>query len=99
MRGGDLALEDYAGHIGTTFIATDAEGRPVLFDLVEATALKEAPHGETRAPFSLFFRTADQRQFEQGIIDLTHPAMGTLSLFVVPIGRDTEGARYEATFN
>ena len=101
MRGTDLTLADYAEHVGTTFIATDDDARPVLFELVEATPLA-GPNTENiggRSPFSLLFKCADQRQFGQATIDLTHPIMGTISLFVVPIGRDAEGGCYEATFN
>ncbi len=35
----------------------------------------------------------------QGTFDLEHDQIGSFALFLVPIGPDAEGMRYEAVFN
>ena len=35
----------------------------------------------------------------RNIYEIEHEKMGALSLFIVPIGPDGEGLRYEAVFN
>lgn len=58
------------------------------------------PHGERPvAPFSVVLRGARELRLAQGIYRLQHPSLGALDLFVVPIGPDAHGMRYEIVFN
>lgn len=52
-----------------------------------------------REPFSLLFRAATRElQLPQQIHPLEHPQLGRLELFMVPLGPDATGMRYEAIF-
>lgn len=55
-------------------------------------------NGEAR-PFSIEFLGPRDPVLPQRIHRLEHPALGALELFIVPIGRDADGVRYEAVFN
>lgn len=52
-----------------------------------------------RYPFSIIFREAARTYVPQSIYTLTHPKLGQLDLFLVPIGPDLHGMRYQAVFN
>jgi hypothetical protein len=63
-----------------------------------AVAKAATAHGR-RAPFSLFFRGPMQPIMPQRIYTLEHPELGRFEIFLVPIGPDGTGMRYEAVFN
>jgi hypothetical protein len=53
-----------------------------------------------RKPFSIVFRTEQKKDYyEQAICILQHPEKGELALFLVPLGLDSQGMRYEAVFS
>jgi hypothetical protein len=54
--------------------------------------------GPSRSQFSLVFRGGPTPPLPQGIHGLEHESLGRLDLFLVPIGPDAEGQRYEAVF-
>ena len=56
----------------------------------------EAPR--YRVPFSLIFRGPRTPVLPQCIYTLAHAQLGTFDLFLVPIGPDADGMRYEAVF-
>lgn len=64
--------------------------------LCEATALPTRAAG--RQPFALLFREPAGAMIPQGTYPVDHPALGTFDLFVVPLGPDAGGMRYEAVF-
>lgn len=75
------------------------EGASVSAVLVEATNLREAQGaGRLSRQFSLVWRGPPGRRLEQRIYPVRHPSLGTLDLFLVSIGTDAEGTRYEAVF-
>lgn len=53
---------------------------------------------EPREPFSIIFRGPKEPILPQHIYRLTHPRLGSLGLFLVPIGPDTLGMQYESVF-
>ena len=101
----ELKSETFSGHVGETFTATPQEGEP--FELV-LTSCEETPYGSAeewreafqRVPFSLLFHDADASRFlPQQIVSLRHPDLGELELFIVPLGPDERGMRYEAVIS
>ena len=53
-----------------------------------------------RKPFTLMFRTPQKSEYyEQAICILHHPDKGKIPVFLVPLGPDQEGMRYEAVFS
>ena len=79
-----------------------AHVEPVRAELIEVTNLtaRGGPHAANRdrAPFSLVFRAPPETMLPQQIFAVEHDDMGILEIFLVPIGPDHEGMRYEAIF-
>jgi hypothetical protein len=67
-------------------------------ELIDVDEPEPAGAGALRAPFSLVFRGPLEPLLPQGIHRLEHDALGELDLFLVPIGPDEAGTRYEAVF-
>lgn len=95
-----LALEHFAGYVGETFtVALDHIG-DAPFALVEASPLPvRQVQGMVRAPFSLIFRHEAAILFPQKTYQMTHAALGTFGIFMVPVARDRGGFLYQAVFN
>ena len=93
-----LTLASFEPHVGTEFAVTVA-GYSDTLTLREAIAARGAAPG--REAFSLTFHGArDDICFEQQILPLVHPVLGTLEIAVTPLGRNTQGNfRYHAVFN
>jgi hypothetical protein len=96
-----LTATSFAPAVGDTFTIDAGEGRLEL-ELVEARLHEpDAPAedaGGARAPFTLEFLGPADPVLPQRIYPLEHPSFGTLEIFIVPIGRDEAGTRYEAVF-
>jgi hypothetical protein len=97
-----LTYADFAGRVGETFVVAADDGDRTEIELVEATEGLEdggpGPDGQQRKQFSLVFRGAAGAPMPQRIRQLTHETLGELDLFLVPIGSDATGVRYEAAF-
>ena len=74
------------------------EGAPPIELSVES--VDSLPTHRLRAePFSLILRGPRAPMLTQATYAVRHPRHGTIALFLVPIGQDSNGTRYEATFN
>lgn len=74
-------------------------GEPLPLVLAEVKALAKPGEGWDRQPFSLTFRhPGERRNLPQGTYRLDNEGLGDLELFLVPLGPDKEGMRYEAVF-
>jgi len=98
-----FTITTFSGQEGTTFRLSLASGEALEATLLQVTALSaKGPSGEElprkRVPFSLLFRVPTPGRIEQKIYSLEHPVIATLDLFLVPIGRKTDGYRCEAIF-
>ena len=91
----DLTRQSFEPHLQTRFVLSNPSGDDVELELVEATDLPG--HAEQRTPFSVLF-TAPPPMLGQGTYRLQHDEMGAVDLFLVPIGADDAGVRYEAVF-
>ena len=95
----ELKFGDFFERVGEGFRVPFPDGS-VALTLVEVTNLARADHaGPRRAPFSLIFRGPASPTLPQRIWPLEHPSLGRLEIFLVPIGPDASGMRYEAVFN
>jgi hypothetical protein len=95
----DLKIGDFFERVGEGFRVPFAGGA-IEITLLEVTSLARADHaGPRRAPFSLIFRGPLRPALVQHTWPLEHPALGRLEVFLVPIGPDASGMRYEAVFN
>jgi hypothetical protein len=68
----------------------------VALELVEVNEANYSPRLEN---FSLLFRGPLEPVFPQCIYRLSHATLGGIELFLVPLGPDGQGMRYEAVFN
>lgn len=95
----NLAYSDFFERVGEEFRVAAGEAAVALV-LTEVTDLSrpESP-SPRRKPFSLIFRGPRTPALPQRIWPLEHAAFGRLEIFLVPIGPDAEGMRYEAVFN
>ncbi|MFC2015155.1 DUF6916 family protein [Chloroflexota bacterium] len=98
-----LSTEDFTKHLNSFFYLSIDSGEQVEAELIEVTELgtSNAPviGDKRRRPFSVIFSGPPQPVLPQGIYELKHAEMEPLSLFIVPIGPDKEGMRYEAVLN
>jgi hypothetical protein len=93
-----LTKEDFEPHVCEVF-TIQAEGlEPFEAELIEVSAMRSGPI-EGRQPFSIVLRTGQQDSYlVQAIYRVGHKALGSLDLFLVPLGPDGQGMRYEAVF-
>ncbi len=90
-----LTKEAWSECLGGSFELTDNGGGTMV--LAEVTGLGSGAAGR-RDPYSLVFRGPATPVLPQRIYRLRHDGMGDFELFLVPIGPDSEGMRYEAIF-
>jgi len=94
-------FEPHVGEAFATTLTVAETGEPLELAFVlerVGAAGGAAPGEEAREPFSLQFRAAFAQVLPQAIYPLRHERLGTLEIFLVPIGRDGDGVRYEAVF-
>ncbi len=88
----------------TTVFRLQTGGEPLPLELVEVQRASYADDpaavgpGAGREPFSLLFRGPRSPFAPQGTYRLEHDGLGRLELFLVPLGPDSTGMRYEAIF-
>ncbi len=92
-----LTLVDFMPAVGTEFTLHRPDGATEPLRLAEAHPVGAGSDAK-RAPFALLFRTAARGWVPQAIYALEHPALGRLEIFLVPLGADAQGMRYEAVF-
>ena len=83
---------------GAKFRVDVGSGGATEFELVEVRALRPSTDANGR-PFSLLFRGPASPVLPQKMYPMEHDRLGVLSIFVVPVGQDATGVRYEAIFN
>ncbi|HEY6759901.1 MAG TPA: hypothetical protein VI318_10435 [Baekduia sp.] len=97
-----LTVASFTPTVGEVYALVDEEHGRLPLELVEArTHAPDAPPADAaglRAPFSLVFRGPREPLLPQRIQRLEHDALGPLEIFLVPVGRDEAGTRYEAVF-
>jgi hypothetical protein len=93
-----LTLETFQPHLGSVFAIPLAQGRFEL-TLVEVSPLPSRAPDAQREPFTLLFRGPSTPVLPQRIYPLEHQTLGRQEIFIVPIGSDGAGMRYEAVFN
>jgi hypothetical protein len=88
-----LTLADFIPHLHTRFKVADKDD-----DELELTSATDRSNAQL-VQFSLIFTGVASPYLPQGVYELTHPRMGNLELFLVPVGPDLTGMRYEAVFS
>ena len=97
-----FTVATFAPHQGEPFTVRADERIALTLTLSEVTPRGPAPapsaDGPRRAPFSLLFHGPPSPLLPQRIYRVEHPAIGAFDLFLVPLGPDRAGMRYEAVF-
>jgi len=91
--------KDFEPHIGSTFVVSPQkrDDRVVL----ELSEIVDRSNPQLDA-YSLMFLGPKAQAFDQGIQQMEHGQMGSLSMFLTPIlspGLDADLVRYEAVFS
>lgn len=94
----DLTPASFEAHVGTPFHIHYGADSPLEVVLYEVRPHESHP-GPRAQPFSVYFRATGRGALPQQIYKVEHEKMGTLEIFLVPIGPDAQGMRYEAVFN
>jgi hypothetical protein len=97
---GEATAADFTRRLGEAFALTAPDGEGLALRLVEVTPHPHAPPTPgRRRGFSIVFVSDRPRHLPQSIYRLEHDGLGTLELFLVPIGTRDGGIAYEAVFN
>lgn len=96
-----MNLSAFAPLVGDGFEIRLPKGEILPVLLLSARDLGPRPLGPPgERSFSLVFRSSLERHLPQAIYRLWHPTLGSLDLFLVPIGPDAQGGMgYQAVFN
>jgi hypothetical protein len=86
----------FAENLNTAFSLQHPQWGIMTVDLVEVSELRETSR---QRMYSLVFRGSLEQPLQQGQYPISHEKMDAGELFLVPIGREADGFRYEAVFN
>jgi len=97
----DLMLENlnsriFSEQLHTTFQLRVPGAAPLLLELTEVSEENQSPSVEQ---FSLEFRGPLVPHIPQGTYNVEHEKLGTFDLFIVPLGPDQSGMRYQVIFS
>jgi len=96
-----LTHDDFARCLGERFRLTPNGDAKASLELellrVDPSAVRDRVP-RARSPFSTVFLGPAEPVLPQRIYPLESATLGRLDLFLVPIGRDERGVRYEAVF-
>ncbi len=98
-----FTVETFSPHVGDKFRVAYEATSTLELTLASASELgtesaKEWSKASGRAPFTLTFVGPRELTLPQQIYRLEHDGMGPFEIFLVPIGPNKEGMRYEAIF-
>ena len=90
-----LTKEAFAENLNSKFRITFEAG-VIELELIEVVETKATARQQQ---FSLFFRGPLEYFLQQATYRMEHERLGEIDLFIVPVGREADGFRYEAVFN
>lgn len=90
-----FTVHTFTGHVGSVFRIQQDASSLLEVELISAGGMDE---GSGR-PFSIVFHGPGDVLLPQRIYRMEHAEIGVFDLFLVPIGPDEKGLRYEAVFN
>lgn len=100
MNLSELRLETFEPLVGQQFTATMPDGKQFVVKLASVGKLMERIRSTRlkRQPFSLYFEGTPEFFLTQHIYKFTHPEVGDMDIFIVPIAREDGTYWYEAVF-
>lgn len=95
-----FGLAAYSPHVNETFAARHGAGGPVTLKLIRAEGRGPKDARADAECFSLVFRGSHTSPLPQDVYALRHPAIGEVSLLLVPVvSKDGRARYYEAVIN
>ena len=88
--------DKFAEAIGSGFTVTAPNGVSVEFFLAKVSELHETAE---RQGFSIEFLAPENCNVAQGLYDLEHATLGTMQLFLVPVGVKNGRLQLQSVFN
>ena len=93
-----LTVETFLNHKDSHFSLLQGSEPAADLTLVEVSS-SPPPAAGMRQPFSLIFSGTSGVVLPQRIYSLTHAEIGTLDIFLVPIGATPAATQYQAVFS
>jgi hypothetical protein len=90
-----LSIDDFAPHLDAAF-ELQAAGGVVPLKLAKVDPVGDS--GRAGGAFSLIFVAPKGPSLPQAIYPVSHPALGILEFFLVPVGPTQGGSGYQAIF-
>jgi len=92
--------EQFKHHLNTPFRLQVNAPKPIDLTLVGVESRpSESSEEQGMERFSVFFSSPLEFLLPQSTYRLVHPEMGEFDVFLVAIGQDPDGYRYEAVYN
>lgn len=92
--------EEFKQHLNTPFRVQVNAPKPIDLTLVAVESRpSESTEQQGMERFSVFFLGSPEFLLPQTTYRLTHPQMGEFDIFLVAVGKEPEGYRYEAVYN
>ena len=90
-----IKIDDFAPHCDTVF-GMQTPGGEVPLKLVKVSPAGDS--GRAGGAFSLIFVAPEGPWLPQAIYPVSHPTLGVMEIFLVPVGRAFGGNSYQAIF-
>jgi L-ascorbate metabolism protein UlaG (beta-lactamase superfamily) len=91
-----LTKEAFKENLNTRFRVSLGDANTTELELIEVLGTISTPRQEQ---FSIFFRGTPDYLLPQSTYQMEHEKLGEIDIFLVPVGREQDGFRYEAVFN
>jgi hypothetical protein len=92
--------EEFKPHLNTLFRLQVNAPKPIDLTLVAVESRPSDPTEEQGMErFSVFFLGSPEFLLPQNTYRLAHPEMGEFEVFLVAVGKEADGYRYEAVYN
>ena len=94
-----LQTSDFQSQLDQVFSIRLDPVKTIDLQLVSVTELSTSSRTESRTPFSLhFLGPISQQYLLQNTYPMVNKTLGTLDIFIVPLGAEAGRMRYEAIF-
>lgn len=92
--------EEFRQNLNTPFRLQVNAPKPIDLMLVAVESRPSEAHEEQGMErFSVFFSGSEEFLLPQDVYRMAHPQMGEFDIFLVAIGKEADGYRYEAVYN
>ena len=93
-----LTIDLFSDKVGQIWTVDEPQAPPIELTLIEVEPLRNYAKLK-REPFSLIFTTRGNFVLPQRIYGLRHSMLGSMELFIVPVGRIDDVTTYQSLFN